>query len=46
MTTWPQGDRPKGAAILRKAAGHSQANLGAYADGIAGGAISRHDPVD
>jgi hemoglobin len=44
-TTLAQGDPPKDAAILRGAAQHNQPNLGVYADVIAGGAISRHDPA-
>jgi hypothetical protein len=43
MTTLPQGDLPR--APPSGAAQHSRANVGVYADVIAGGAISRHDPV-
>jgi MOSC domain-containing protein len=45
MTTLPQGDLPKDAGILRAAAQHNQANVGVYADVVAGGAIRRGDPV-
>jgi len=45
MTTLPQGDLPKDAGILRAAAQHNHANVGVYADVIAGGAIRRGDPV-
>ena len=45
MTTLPQGDLPKDPAILRTAAQHNQANVGVYADVIAGGTIRRGDPV-
>jgi uncharacterized protein YcbX len=45
MTTLPQGDLPKDPRILRTAAQHNQANVGVYADVIAGGAIRRGDPV-
>jgi uncharacterized protein YcbX len=45
MTTLPQGDLPRDPGILRAAAQHNQANVGVYADVIAGGAIRRGDPV-
>jgi uncharacterized protein YcbX len=45
MTTLAQGDLPKDPGILRAAAQHNQANVGVYADVIAGGAIRRGDPV-
>jgi uncharacterized protein len=45
MTTLPQGDLPKDARILRTAAQHNQANVGVYADVIAGGTTRRGDPV-
>ncbi len=45
MTTLAQGDLPKDASILRTAAQHNHANVGVYADVIAGGAIRRGDPV-
>jgi uncharacterized protein YcbX len=45
MTTLPQGDLPKDAGILRTAAQHNHANVGVYADVVAGGAIRRGDPV-
>jgi uncharacterized protein YcbX len=43
MTTLPQGDLPKDAGILRTAAQNNQANVGVYADVIAGGTIRRGD---
>src|SRR6266542_2713615 len=45
MTTLPQGDLPKDAGILRTAAQHNQANVGVYADVIAGGTTRRGDRV-
>jgi uncharacterized protein len=45
MITLPQGDVPKDAGILRTAAQHNQANVGVYADVVAGGAIRRGDRV-
>jgi uncharacterized protein len=45
MTTLPQGDLPKDPGILRTAAQHNQANVGVYADVIAGGALRRGDRV-
>ena len=45
MTTLSQGDLPKDTGILRTAAQHNQANVGAYADVIASGAIRRGDSV-
>jgi uncharacterized protein YcbX len=45
MTTLPQGDLPKDAGILRTAAQNNQANVGVYADVIAGGPIRRGDSV-
>jgi hypothetical protein len=45
MITLPQGDLPKDPGILRTAAQHNQANVGVYADVIAGGTIRRGDPV-
>ena len=45
MTTLPQGDLPKDAGILRTAAQHNQANVGVYADVVAGGTTRRGDPV-
>jgi uncharacterized protein YcbX len=45
MTTLPQGDLPKDAGILRTAAQHNDANVGVYADVIAGGTTRRGDPV-
>jgi len=45
MTTLAQGDLPKDTGILRTAAQHNEANVGVYAEVIAGGAIHRGDPV-
>jgi uncharacterized protein len=45
MTTLPQSDLPKDSGILRTAAQHNQANVGVYADVIAGGTTRRGDPV-
>jgi uncharacterized protein YcbX len=45
MTTLAQGDLPKDAGILRTAAQNNQANVGVYADVVAGGTIRRGDPV-
>lgn len=45
MTTLPQGDLPKDAGILRTAAQHNEANVGVYADVLAGGTTRRGDPV-
>jgi uncharacterized protein YcbX len=45
MTTLPQGDLPKDAGILRTAAQRNQANVGVYAEVIAGGTTRRGDPV-
>lgn len=45
MTTLSQGDLPKDPGILRAAAQHNEANVGVYADVIAGGTTRRGDPV-
>jgi MOSC domain-containing protein len=45
MTTLPQSDLPKDPGILRTAAQHNQANVGVYADVLAGGTIRRGDPL-
>jgi uncharacterized protein YcbX len=45
MTTLPQGDLPKDPGILRTAAQHNDANVGVYADVVAGGMLRRGDPV-
>ncbi len=45
MTTLPQGDLPKDPGILRTAAQHNQANVGVYAEVIAGGTTRRGDPI-
>ena len=45
MTTLPQGDLPKDPGILRAAAQNNEANVGAYADVVEGGAIRRGDTV-
>ncbi len=45
MTTLSQGDLPKDPGILRTAAQNNDANVGVYADVVAGGTIRRGDPV-
>ncbi len=45
MTTLSQGDLPKDNGILKAAALHNQARVGAYASVIQGGAIRRGDSV-
>jgi uncharacterized protein YcbX len=45
MTTLAQGDLPKDPGILRTAAQKNNANVGVYADVIAGGTIRRGDAV-
>jgi uncharacterized protein len=45
MTTLPQGDLPRDPGVLRTAAQHNQANVGVYADVLAGGVIRRGDRV-
>jgi uncharacterized protein len=45
MTTLPQGDLPKDSGILRTAAQHNNAQVGVYAEVIAGGPVRRGDPV-
>lgn len=45
MTTLSQGDLPKDPGILRAAAQHNEANVGVYAEVIAGGTTRRGDPV-
>jgi uncharacterized protein len=45
MTTLPQSDLRKDAGILRTAAQHNEANVGVYADVIAGGTTRRGDAV-
>jgi uncharacterized protein len=45
MITLPQGDLPRDPGILRTAAQHNEANVGVYAEVIAGGTTRRGDPV-
>lgn len=45
MTTLPQGDLPRDTGILKVAAKHNQARVGAYAAVIQGGIIRAGDPV-
>lgn len=45
MTTLQQGDLPKDPGILRTAAQHNDANVGVYADVVAGGTTRRGDRV-
>lgn len=45
MTTLPQGDLPKDPGILSTATQHNEANVGVYADVLAGGTVRRGDPV-
>lgn len=45
MTTVPQGDLPKDAAVLRAAAEKNDANVGVYARVVTGGQIRRGDTV-
>jgi uncharacterized protein len=45
MITLPQGDLPRDPGILRTAAQHAEANVGVYADVIAGGTIRRGDHI-
>jgi hypothetical protein len=45
MTTLPQGDLPKDTGILKTAARHNQARVGAYASVLQGGVIRAGDSV-
>jgi len=45
MTTLAQGDLPKDTGILKTAAKHNQARVGAYASVLQGGAVRRGDSV-
>ena len=45
MTTLPQGDLPKDTGILKTAARHNQARIGAYASVVQGGYIRAGDAV-
>jgi len=45
MTTLPQGDLPRDTGILKTAARHNQARVGAYASVLQGGFIRAGDPV-
>jgi len=46
MTTLPQGDLPKDTGILKVAAKHNQARVGAYAAVVQGGVIHAGDSVE
>jgi len=45
MTTLAQGDLPKDIGVLKAAARHNEARVGAYAAVVQGGTIRRGDPV-
>src|ERR1700759_2814086 len=45
MPTLPQGDLPKDSGILRTSAQHNNAEVGVYAEVIAGGPVRRGDPI-
>ena len=45
MTTLQQGDLPKDNGILKTAAKHNEARVGAYAAVVQGGVIHAGDPV-
>jgi uncharacterized protein YcbX len=45
MTTLPQGDLPKDVGILKTAARHNEARVGAYASVLQGGLIRAGDPI-
>jgi MOSC domain-containing protein YiiM len=45
MTTLAQSDLPKDPGILRTAAQHNQANVGAYASVVQGGVVRRGDVI-
>jgi MOSC domain-containing protein YiiM len=45
MTTLPQGDLPADKGILRTAARHNEARVGAYATVLQGGTVLRGDTV-
>jgi uncharacterized protein YcbX len=45
MTTLAQGDLPKDAGVLKTAALHNHAHVGAYASVIQGGIVRKGDPV-
>jgi len=45
MTTLPQGDLPRDPGVLRTAAQHNHANVGAYAAVVRGGTVRRGDSV-
>jgi hypothetical protein len=46
MTTLPQGDLPRDTGILKTAARHNQARVGAYASVLQGGVIHAGDAVE
>ncbi len=45
MTTLPQGDLPHDRGILRTAAQHNDAQVGVYAEVVAGGRVTRGDAI-
>jgi hypothetical protein len=45
MTTLPQADLPKDTGILKTAARHNQARIGAYASVLQGGFIRAGDSI-
>ncbi len=45
MTTLPQGDLPRDIGVLKAAAKHNEARVGAYASVLQSGTVRRGDPV-
>ena len=45
MTTLPQGDLPHDRGVLRTAVQHNDAQVGVYAEVVAGGRVTRGDAV-